>query len=201
MPTVPCPLRLEPVTLENDFVRLEPLSRAHLPALTEVALSEARIWQWMRFPVRTPDDAVRWLDDALARQASGLQLPFTVLDRATGAVVGSTRYLDYRPDDRGIEIGWTWYAPRVWGTRVNPACKLLLMEHAFELLGCVRVQYVTDERNTRSRAAIARLGARQEGILRKHAVVAGGWLRTTVVFSILDDEWPAVRDGLRARLT
>jgi N-acetyltransferase len=196
----PCPARLEPVVLEGRFVRLEPLGRAHLADLTRAALSDPCLWDYMRVRVEDAATLERLVDDALAQQASGLTLPFAVVDRASGRAVGSTRYLAYRPVDRGVEIGWTWYARSLWSTAVNPEAKLLLLRHAFEVLGCMRVEFQTDVRNLRSRAAILRLGARPEGVYRKYAVVRGRTIRDSVYFSILDDEWPTVEAGLRARL-
>jgi N-acetyltransferase len=199
-PPTPCPPRLDPVVLEGRFVRLEPLGRGHLAGLTAAALSDPRIWDYLRHRVETAADVAQLVEDALAESADGLNLPFAVIDRGTGGVVGSTRLLDYRPVDRGVEIGSTWYTPAVWGGAVNPEAKWLLLRHAFEGLGCLRVQFKTDARNRRSRDAIARLGAKEEGTLRKHMVVQGGVLRDSVYFSIIDDEWPAVGAGLLARL-
>lgn len=200
---VASPPRIEPVVLEGRFVRLEPLDRKrHAADLAAAALSDPSIWEYMPMRVVSPADFERWMDAALASRADGLSLPFAVVDRATGKAIGSTRLFDYRPNDRGVEIGHTWYAPWAQGTGVNPECKLLLMRHAFQALRCLRVQIKTDERNVHSRGAIAKLGARQEGILRKHMVQHGGtYVRNTVYFSVLDDEWPAVEQGLLARLS
>jgi len=140
------------------------------------------------------------MDEALYASDRGTAYVFTVIDRATNRIVGSTRYMDIQAEHRGVEIGWTWYAPEVWGTAVNPECKLLLLTHAFEEWGAVRVMLKTDHRNARSQAAIRKLGAVYEGTLRQHRVRPDGTLRDTVVFSILDREWPAVRAGLYARL-
>jgi RimJ/RimL family protein N-acetyltransferase len=198
--TRPCPPRLEPVALTGRFVRLEPLGRQHAADLVPAALSDPRIWDYMFLPILVPEDVEPWIEAALAEQSTGLALAFVVVDLASGRLVGSTRYLDYRPVHRGIEIGWTWYARWAWSTAVNPEAKLLLLRYAFETLGCMRVQLKTDERNLRSRAAITRLGAREEGILRKHMLVRHGAVRNSVYFSILDDEWPSVEAGLLARL-
>ncbi len=196
------PPHIDPVVLEGRFVRLEPLDRdRHAAGLVAAALSDPAIWDFMSMRVASPADFDTWLDAAFASQADGLALAFAVVDRGTGTAVGSTRLFDYRPTDRGVEIGHTWYAPWAQATAVNPECKLLLMRHAFAQLRCLRVQLKTDERNLRSRAAIAKLGAKQEGILRKHMVLHGGtYVRNTVYFSVLDDEWPAVERGLLARL-
>jgi RimJ/RimL family protein N-acetyltransferase len=195
-----CPPRLAPIVLTGRFVRLEPLRREHLPGLTFAALSDPGTWDYMRHRVESAADVERLLEAALAEADEGLNLGFAAIDRRTEELVGSTRYLDYRPADRGVEIGATWYIPSTRGTAVNPEAKLLLLRHAFETLGCMRVQLKTDERNLRSRAAIARLGAREEGTLRKHMVVQGGFARNSVYFSITDDEWPTVEAGLLARL-
>lgn len=196
----PAPPRLEPVVLAGRFVRLEPLRVSHSSDLERVALSDHGIWDYMSTRVSSAEDLRAWLEAALAQQATGLALPFAVVDRTTGEAIGSTRLFDYRPADRGVEIGHTWYARSVQGTVVNPEAKLLLMRHAFEVLGCVRVQLKTDERNLRSRRAIAALGAREEGTLRNHMSVQGDFIRNTVYFSALDDEWPDVRDRLEARI-
>jgi RimJ/RimL family protein N-acetyltransferase len=199
MSYTPGPERLEPVVLEGQFVRLEPLTRAALPDLARVAY-DPRIWEFMTARVTAAADLEAWLESALQQQASGLALPFAVVDRASTYAIGSTRLFDYRPADRGVEIGHTWYARPSWATRINPESKLLLLAHAFETLGLVRVQLKTDALNVRSRNAIARLGAREEGTLRKHTLVPGPRYRDTVYFSVLDDEWPAVKRNLLARL-
>lgn len=191
---------LEPTVLTGRFVRLEPLHADHALQLEAAALEDARTWLYMSTRVSTAGDLRRWIEAALEQQATGRALPFAVVDLRRREAVGSTRLFDDRPHDRGIEIGHTWYAPSVWGTAVNPEAKLLLLGHAFDVLRCVRVQLKTDERNAQSRAAIAGLGARQEGILRKHLLVQGGVFRNSVYFSVLDDEWPGARAGLEARL-
>ena len=194
------PPRLEPVVLEGRFVRLEPLGRQHATDLLAAALSEARIWDYMWMRVRNADDMAALIDGALASQAAGLNLAFAVIERGTGRAVGSTRFLDYQPAHRGVEIGWTWYHRAHWGGAVNPEAKLLLLRHAFGALGCMRVQLKSDARNERSRAAMLKLGATFEGILRKHMIVQGGTIRDSSYYSILDDEWPAVEQGLLDRL-
>ncbi len=196
----PCPERLEAVTLTGRFIRLEPLDRSHVDDLTEVALSEPNIWTWMPSRAASRADVEQIVDSAIADRGEGLNFPFAVISLESGRAVGSSRYLDYRPAHRGIEIGWTWYAPAVWGSVVNPEAKLLLMRHAFETLGCMRVQLKTDARNLRSRAAIRKLGAQEEGILRKHMLVRGTVIRDSAYFSVVDEEWPAVEAGLQARL-
>lgn len=185
----------QPVVLSGRHVRLEPLSSAHAPDLIEAGRDE-RVWRWL--PVRAPrtvadvEQLVAWHEANPAGQAWAV----VVGDSA----VGSTSYLDVDLEVGGLEIGWTWYAPTVWGTAVNPECKLLLLGHAFDVLGVERVTLKTDARNTRSRAAIARLGAREDGTLRHARRRPDGSVRNTTYFSILAEEWPAVRDGLTERL-
>jgi RimJ/RimL family protein N-acetyltransferase len=147
--------------------------------------------------IHTREDAVRFIDTALKAQAAGVELPFVIIEQATGRVIGSTRFLNISKKDRGLEIGWTWLAPDVWKTRVNTECKWLLLRHCFEQLGCIRVQLKTDLRNLNSQRAIARIGGVREGVLRSHMVVRDGYIRDTVMFSILDREWPEVDQKLR----
>jgi RimJ/RimL family protein N-acetyltransferase len=182
-------------TLTGRHVRLEPLAEAHREGL-RAAADDARIWAHTLTDGRGP------AFDALFAEAftQPARLPFAVRRLADDALVGSTSYLDVSERHRRIEIGSTWYRPDVWATAVNPECKLLLLAHAFDVFGVNRVALVTDALNARSRAAIAKLGAVQEGILRGHMVTQGARVRDSVVFSILPTEWPAVRERLRARL-
>lgn len=184
--------------LEGRFVRLEPVAEAHRDGL-RVAADDPRIWT-----VTTADGAGPafdgWFADLLAHQAAGQRLTYSVRLRATGELVGGTSLFDYLPAHKRAEIGWTWYAPAHQGTAVNPECKLLLFAHAFDTLGLNRVQLKTDLLNTRSQAAIAKLGAVREGVLRAHAIVKEGRVRDSVMFSVIRAEWPAVRDRLTARL-
>ncbi len=140
------------------------------------------------------------MDDALSRAAAGLELPFATTLAATGAVVGSTRFMALRPEHASLEIGWTWLTPDVWGTGVNTEAKLLQLEHAFDVLRCRRVEFKTEAQNERSRAALAALPAQFEGIHRKHMLVRGRESRDSAWYSIVDDEWPTVRESLRERL-
>jgi len=190
---------LEPVTLEGRCVRLEPLSLAHLDGLCAVGL-EDELWRWTLVQVRTRDDMRRYVESALAAQASGAALPFATVERAGGRVAGSTRFGAAEPAHRRVEIGWTWLGREFRRTALNTEAKLLMFGHAFERLGCVRVELKTDVLNRRSRAAILRLGAKEEGVLRRHMITAGGRARDTVYYSVLDSEWPQVRAGLEARL-
>src|SRR5215213_10493712 len=141
-----------------------------------------------------------WMEAALAAAEAGTEVPFATLDAGSGEPIGSTRYLALRPEHRGLEIGWTWLAPSRWQTGANVEAKLLKLEHAFERLGCLRVEFKTDSRNERSRAALAALPARFEGIFRKHMLVRGGERRDSAYYSIIDDEWPEVRENLARRI-
>jgi RimJ/RimL family protein N-acetyltransferase len=189
---------MEVAVLTGRWVQLEPLGERHRDALRAAAADE-RIWVHTLVVARGPEFD-RWFDDALAQRSAGRQFPFAVRRLDDQAVLGSTSYLDPVPRHRRVEVGSTWYAPAVWGTRVNPECKLLLLGHAFDGLGMNRVSLCTDARNTRSQAAIEKLGAVKEGVLRAHMVTQGGRVRDSVLYSIVRDEWPAVRDRLSARL-
>jgi RimJ/RimL family protein N-acetyltransferase len=184
--------------MRGRHVALEPLRMAHAEGL-RAAASDGRLWELQFTNVPTPDDVDGWLEAALAKQAAGEQLAFVVRD-AGGRVVGSTRYYELLPETPRLCIGYTWYARSVQRTGLNTVAKLLLLGHAFEALGCASVGFHTCTLNLASRAAIARLGAREEGILRQHLRHRDGSLRDSVCFSILDSEWPVVQAGLRAKL-
>ena len=187
-------------TLEGELVRLEPMTHAHEHGLWEASRDE-RTWQWLSvFQPRTRAELHAYVGEALANAAAGTELPLVTVRRADDRVVGSTRYLALRPEHRSVEIGWTWLTPEVWETGINVEAKLLLLEHAFERLGCLRVELKTDARNERSRAAIAALPAQFEGVHRKAMLVRGGQRRDSAWYSVLDDEWPAVRANLLRRL-
>ena len=186
--------------LEGKIVRLELLARRHEKGLFEAAQDE-RIWRWMPYDASESEGSFHaWLEDALAASSAGTEAAFATVNVGTGEPVGSTRYLALRPEDRGLEIGWTWLAPACWQTGANVEAKLLMLEHAFERLGCLRVEFKTDARNERSRAALAALPARFEGVFRKHMLVRGGERRDSAYYSIIDDEWPEVRENLRRRI-
>ena len=191
--------RLHPVTLEGQVVRLEPLSIAHEPALLAAAQDE-RIWRFTIHDPRTPELMRDYVRSALSDRDRGEALPFAVYHREAGRVIGATRYHSISAPNRGVEIGFTWYAPEFWRTRVNTECKYLLLCHAFDVLGCIRVELKTDGRNDRSRQAILRLGAREEGTLRSKVIMRDGHRRDSVYFSILDHEWPAVKERLERML-
>lgn len=186
---------LTPLPLTGRFVRLEPLTEAHRDPL-RLAANDPRIWEFNSVSGYGPafDE---WFANALAAVQ---RIPFAVRRLADDAIVGSTGYLDALPQHKRVEIGHTWYRPDCWGSAVNPECKLLLMTHAFEVMGVNRVSLVTDLLNKRSQAAIAKLGAVREGVLRSHAIVQGGRIRDSVMFSIIASEWPAVKERLQARL-
>ena len=187
-------------TLEGQIVRLEPLAPRHADDLYE-ASRDPRIWRWL--PIVQPgtrEEWQAWMEVALKRTEAGLELEFATVLRETGASVGSTRYLALRPEHRSLEIGWTWLAPSAWGTGANTEAKLLQLEHAFEILGCRRVEFKTDALNEKARPALAGLPAQFEGIHRKHMLVREGENRDSAWYSIVDDEWPAVRDELRRRV-
>ena len=188
------------MSLEGQHARLEPLAALHAPDLFAAAQDDS-VWLYMPIPrPRTPADMQCMIDDALSAQDRGEQLPFAILERGSGRAIGSTRYLDLRLAHRGLEIGWTWITPAFQRSAINTECKLLLLTHAFETLGCLRVQLKTDARNLRSQAAIERLGATKEGVLRKHYVLWDGYVRDSVMYSITDEQWPEVRRRLSARL-
>jgi N-acetyltransferase len=194
-------VNIQPVTLQGRFVRLEPLSLDHVPDLTQAAGDE-NIWRYMLYgTIRTEKQMLAWVQDLLDRQAHGSDLPFAVIHLATGKAVGATRYLEVRPVDRGVEIGGTWYGVDYQRTAVNTESKYLLLTHAFERLGCIRVQFKTDLRNERSQRAIERLGAVREGVLRNHMITPEGYFRHSVYYSILDTEWSVVKARLEEMLT
>jgi len=190
---------VNPVLLEGVQVRLEPLAKTHLAGLTEVGLDE-ELWRWIPTGVRTREEMVAYIETALSEQEHGASLPFAIVEKATGRTIGSTRYGNIDRTHHRVEIGWTWVARDWQRTAVNTEAKYLLLKHAFETLGCMRVELKTDSLNERSRAAILRIGAREEGIFRNHIITASGRIRHTVYFSIIDSEWPAVKAGLEARL-
>lgn len=189
-----------PVTLIGRVVRLEPLSEAHVSDLTLAGQDES-IWRYLIYGIPRTEDQMRALvRDLLDRQACGTDVPFAVIHLETNRAIGSTRYMDIRPQHRGLEIGGTWYAPAYQRTAVNTECKYLLLRHAFETLGCLRVQFKADSRNERSLRALERIGAIKEGILRQHMVVLDGYIRDSVYYSILDSEWPGVKARLEEKL-
>ena len=194
-------MNVELITLTGNVVRLEPLQRAHAESLFRAAQNSS-IWSYMPYnPSISLDATNAWITDALEAQAHGKDVPFVIVQRATGEVVGSTRYLTIVPKDRGLEIGGTWLAHAVQRTAVNTECKYLLLRHAFETLGAIRVQFKTDSRNMTSQRAIERLGASKEGVLRNHMIMPDGYYRHSVYYSILDTEWAVVKAKLEAKMS
>jgi RimJ/RimL family protein N-acetyltransferase len=190
---------IQPCVLEGAHVRLEPLSLDHLDALTAVGL-DPDLWQWTLARNRTPEDMRRYVETALAEQRAGQALPFATVERGSGRIVGSTRFAAIERSHRRVEIGWTWIGRPWQRTAVNTEAKFLMLRHAFEVWGCVRVELKTNAKNERSRRAILRIGAVEEGTLRKHQLNADGTPRDSVYFSIIDDEWPAVKRRLEGML-
>ncbi len=188
---------VKPVTLEGRVVRLEPLSLDHAARLMEVADSEIFTYMWGKPANWTLKDFQTYVQRLLSTPD---MCPFAIVLRESGQPVGVTTYMEIRPMHMGLEIGSTWLARPYQGTKVNPECKYLLLRHAFESLGAVRVQLKTDGRNLHSQAAIAKLGAKKEGVLRKHVILPDGYIRDTVMFSITEEDWPRVKAGLEARL-
>lgn len=192
------PLVVPPVVLEGRAVRLEPLLPHHAPGLA--ALCEPEVFQHFNVVLRTQADVEAYIASALAAAERGVERAFAIVERESGALLGSTRYLDIQREHRTLEIGSTWLARRAWRSRVNTECKYLLLRHAFEALGAMRVQLKTDARNARSRAAIERIGGAFEGILRHHMLVRGGVVRDTAYFGFIDTEWPEKKARLEAML-
>ena len=187
------------MVLARGGITLEPLEAAHAPAL-ELAAADGELWNLWVTSVPRPGGAAAYVQQALAMQEAGTRLPFAVIDDATGAVIGSTSFHDIVHAARRVEIGYTWYAKRFQRTHVNTTCKLLLLEHAFGVIGCAVVGWRTDGENHASQQAIAALGARRDGVIRRHGVRTDGTIRDTVMFSMLAEEWPQARAALEARL-
>ena len=190
---------IEPITLTGKFVTLEPLSQEHHDGLVDAA-RDGDLWKLWYTSVPTPEGMAAEIDRRLDLQAKGSMVPFATRSNATGKLIGMTTYMNIDHQTPRLEIGSTWNAASAHGTGTNPDSKLLLLRHAFETLGCVAVEFCTHWMNQQSREAIARLGEKQDGVLRSHSRSKDGALRDTVVFSILDHEWPAVRNGLEFRL-
>lgn len=189
-----------PTRLTGGFVRLEPLSEAHVQGLAAIGIDQD-IWRLMPYgDIREQGDLLRWVRGLLALADQGTDIPFAVIHLASGRVAGATRYMELRPAHRGVEIGGTWYGADFRRTAVNTECKYLLLRHAFEVMGCIRVQFKTDLRNERSQRAIERVGAVKEGILRNHMILPDGTYRHSVYYSVLDSEWPAVKVRLEEKL-
>ena len=188
----------ESVTLSGPHARLEPLSHDHIEGLTE-AVKDGELWKLWYTLIPRPEDMAKEIDRRLSLRAAGSMLPFTVFD-AAGRIVGMTTYMNVDAANRRVEIGSTWYAKRVQRTALNTQCKLLLLTHAFDKLGCIAVEFRTHFFNHQSRRGIERLGAKLDGILRNHQIATNGTLRDTVVYSIIASEWPTVRAHLTYQL-
>jgi RimJ/RimL family protein N-acetyltransferase len=192
-------MKVVPVMIEGTHTRLEPLAKAHLAGLTEVGLDE-ELWRWIPTPVRTREEMAAYIETALDEQERGTSLPFATIEKATGRAIGSTRYGNIDRIHHRVEIGWTWVAREWQRTAMNTEAKYLLLRHAFETLGCLRVELKTDSLNEKSRAAILRIGAKEEGIFRNHMITESGRIRHSVYFSIIDSEWPGVKARLETKL-
>ena len=190
---------IAPITLSGEHARLEPLEAAHHDALLAAA-TDGELWKLWYTSVPPPESLGAWIVSALAMRRDGVAMPFVIRDQRDGKIVGSTRFCNVDAANRRAEIGHTWHAASVQRTAVNTECKLLLLTHAFETLGCIAVEFRTHFMNHQSRAAVERLGAKQDGILRNHSIMADGSLRDTVVFSIIASEWPAVQRHLQFKL-
>jgi RimJ/RimL family protein N-acetyltransferase len=192
---------IQPVTLVGKWVRLEPMTEAHIPALAQIGVGQS-FWDFMLYGnMNSTDDMRHWVLDILSRARMGTDLPFVVIHLASGRAAGATRYLNIVSKDRGLEVGGTWYGPEFQRTGVNTECKYLLLRHAFETLKCIRVQLKTDLRNARSQTAIERIGAVKEGVLRNHMILPDGRYRHSVFYSILDTEWPDVKERLEGMMS
>ena len=193
-------MEVKPVTLQGKHVRLEPMTQAHILALAEIGVGQP-FWDFMVYGnLNSVEDMSSWVRDILSRAEMRTDVPFVVLHLDSGHVAGATRYMNIMPKDRGLEIGGTWYGLDFQRTVVNTECKYLLLRHAFETLGCIRVQLKTDLRNERSQKAIERIGAVKEGVLRNHMILPDGRIRHSVFYSILDSEWEGVKKRLEEML-
>jgi RimJ/RimL family protein N-acetyltransferase len=192
-------MQIAPVVLEGQHVRLVPLTLDHLHGLCEIGIDED-IWRWIPIQVRSRDEMLGYIQTALQWQADGTAIPFATTELTSGRVIGSTRFMNIDRGNRHVEIGATWLGKPWQRTPANTEAKYLMLRHAFEQLGCLRVELKTDALNERSRNAILRIGAKQEGIFRNHVVCASGRIRDSVWFSIIDKEWPAVKTALESKL-
>lgn len=186
---------IEPVTLDGRLVRLEPLSLNHVPALCEIGL-DSDLWVITMALIRNEEEMKHYVETALRSLAAGTALPFATIDKKAGRVAGSTRFGNIDKANRRVEIGWTWLGKEFQRTHVNTEAKYLMLKHAFEVWGCYRVEFKTDVINEKSRNALRRIGAKEEGVLRRHQITATGRVRDSVYYSILDNEWPDVQQAL-----
>jgi N-acetyltransferase len=202
-PTNPGPLNIVvPLTLEGSVVRLEPIRREHAGLFWEVAKSDLDdVFRWIPYSMKTPEDFQRLVDKAFEEQELGESVVFATVEKSSGRVIGSTRFMNIDRINRRVEIGSTWIAPSWQRTGVNTEAKYLMLRHAFEVWKCIRVELKTDALNQKSRNAILRIGAKEEGTLRRHLLTWTGRVRDTVYFSILDNEWAEVKTRLEARMS
>ena len=191
---------VEPVTLEGQYIRLEPLSLGHHAQLCKIGLDE-ELWRWVVQPVRTPEEMRAYIEEALQAQAAGTALPFATVERASGRAIGSTRFGNIDRVNRHVEIGWTWLGLKWQRTAANTEAKYLMLRHAFEQWGCIRVEFKTDSLNAPSRQALLRIGAKEEGIFRNHMITSTGRIRHSVYYSIIDSEWPKLKTHLEKKLS
>jgi RimJ/RimL family protein N-acetyltransferase len=192
-------MEVKPVTLDGDRVRMEPMTIEHLDSLA-MAGGFDELWRWTAVNASKSDDMKSYVEAALADAAKGVALPFVTIDKPSGRVIGSSRFGNIDPPNRKAEIGWTWITPAFQRSHVNSEAKLLMMTHAFEVWNCVRVELKTDVLNQKSRMAMLRIGATEEGVLRKNLLTQDGRFRDSVYYSVLDTEWPAVKERLRGFL-
>jgi len=189
-------MEVKPVTLEGKRVRLEAMRSDHLDGLAEAGAFE-ELWKWTRTFAHTPESMKEYVDEALSDSAKGAALPFVTIDKETGKVIGSTRFANFDAANRHVEIGWTWITPSYQRTHVNSEAKYLMLTHAFEVWKCARVELKTDVLNSKSRNAMLRMGATEEGALRKHVLAFNDRWRDTIYYSVLDTEWPEVKARLK----
>jgi N-acetyltransferase len=192
-------MNIHPIILEGKHVRLEPLTQAHHAQLCEVGFDD-EIWRLTTTIIRTPEDMKKYIDAAAKDFSDGKAMPFAIIEKASGKAVGSTRFGNIDTTHRRVEIGWTWIARQWQRTFINTEAKYLLLSHAFDTLGCMRVEFKTDSTNSRSRNALMRIGAKEEGVFRNHMIVPGGRIRHSVYFSIIDSEWNEVKRELEKKL-
>jgi RimJ/RimL family protein N-acetyltransferase len=192
-------VNLQPIVLEGSHVKLEPLSESHHEALCVVGL-DPELWKWIPIQVLDGDQMMRYIRAVLSDQEKGTSIPFATIDRASGQVIGATRFMNIDAPNKRVEIGSTWIGKPWQRSAINTEAKYLMMRYAFETLGCNRVEFKTDSLNTQSRNAILRIGAKQEGIFRQHMVTWSGRLRDTVYFSVIAPEWPGVKSALEAKI-
>ena len=191
---------IEPIILEGRLVRLEPLSLSHVPELCKVGL-DLDLWTITMSLIRNEGEMRQYVETALQSQQVGAALPFATIDKKSGRVAGSTRFGNIDKVNKRVEIGWTWLGKGFQRTHVNTEAKYLMLKHAFEVWGCYRVEFKTDVINEKSRNALKRIGAKEEGILRRHQITASGRVRDSIYYSILDNEWPGAKGMLEERLT